>query len=85
MIVNRITSQVKDTGEDIEINNWKEAGLMIESTIRLHKIATINKRLIERKLGSLSKPDAEKYQKKLKDFGKYSDEYLRKIRTGNRA
>lgn len=58
VIVKRITSQLKDTAEDIEIVNWKESGLLIPSNIRIHKISTISKKLIERKLGSLSKLDS---------------------------
>lgn len=68
VIVNRITSQLKDTAEDIEIVNWKESGLLIQSTIRIHKIATINKKLIERKLGSLSKLDSDSVSGEIKKF-----------------
>ena len=68
VIVSRITSQLKDTTEDIEIVKWKESGLLIISTIRIHKIATINKKLIERKLGSLSKLDCDKVLGEIKRF-----------------
>jgi len=68
VIVNRITSQLKDTSEDIEIVNWKESGLLIVSTNRIHKIATINKKLIERKLGSLSKFDSDRISGEIKKF-----------------
>jgi mRNA interferase MazF len=68
VIVNRITGQIKDTNEDIKIINWKESGLLIASTIRIHKIATINKKLIERRLGSLSNHDVEIISKKIKRF-----------------
>lgn len=68
VIVSRIKSQLKDTTEDIEIVNWKESGLLIISTIRIHKIATINKKLIERKLGSLSKLDCDKVLGEIKRF-----------------
>ena len=69
VIFSRITSQLKDTTDDIEIVNWKESGLLIISTIRIHKIATtINKRLIERKLGSLSKLDRDRVSGEIKRF-----------------
>ena len=68
IIVNRITGKVKDTSEDIEINDWKISGLLISSTIRIHKIATISKKLIERKLGSLSITDSEKVMRESKRF-----------------
>jgi len=41
---------------------------LIISTIRIHKIATINKKLIERKLGSLSKLDCDKVLGEIKRF-----------------
>ena len=53
IIVVRITTQVYDTKYDIKINEWEKAGLLAPSVIRLHKIATINKDLVERRLGSL--------------------------------
>ncbi len=68
VIVNRITGKVKSTKEDIEITNWKESGLLISSTLRIHKIATLSKKLIERKLGSLSKTDLERVTDEIKRF-----------------
>ncbi len=49
-VVCRITSQIFDSIYDIEINDWQFSGLLSPSCIRLHKIATIEKYLIDRKL-----------------------------------
>lgn len=53
MVVARITSQAVQSSFDIQIENWREAGLLLPSIIRVHKVATLEKRLIERKLGTL--------------------------------
>ncbi|RPI15633.1 MAG: type II toxin-antitoxin system PemK/MazF family toxin [Ignavibacteriae bacterium] len=60
IIVSRITSKINESEYDSEIKDWKLAGLLFPSTTRLHKIATINKELVERKLGEFSKNDSEK-------------------------
>jgi mRNA interferase MazF len=39
------------------IQNWQEAGLLLPSVARIHKLATLEKRLIERRLGSLAPED----------------------------
>lgn len=57
IIVSRITSKLYSTKYDIQINDWKVSGLLSKSVIRLHKIATIGKNYIEKKLGSLNKHD----------------------------
>ena len=57
IIVARVTSQTSRTSFDIEIMEWQQAGLLIPSVSRLHKIATLEKRLVERKLGKLSAND----------------------------
>lgn len=36
-------------------SDWKGTGLTIDSVIRLHKLVTIPKRLIKRKLGAINK------------------------------
>ncbi|MBE9004313.1 type II toxin-antitoxin system PemK/MazF family toxin [Fortiea sp. LEGE XX443] len=53
VIVARITSQITQTIFDVEIIEWQSAGLMRPSVVRLHKINTVEKRLLERQLGIL--------------------------------
>ena len=57
VVVARITSQaIRDTF-DIELLEWREAGLLLPSVVRLHKLATLEKSLVVRRLGSLMPGD----------------------------
>ncbi|MBI3458836.1 hypothetical protein HY061_01060 [Candidatus Azambacteria bacterium] len=42
---------------DFKINDWQQSGLLLQSWIRLSKIACLNKTDIKIKLGILSVPD----------------------------
>lgn len=57
VIVARVTSQVIQTAFDVELMDWQQAGLLLPSTARVHKLATLEKRLIERRLGKLTAGD----------------------------
>jgi len=59
ILVARITSQTVLTKDDIVLNDWAEAGLLVPSTVRLHKVATLEKVLINRSLGTLSASDRQ--------------------------
>jgi mRNA interferase MazF len=53
IVVCRITSQICNTKYDVAILNWAECGLLVPSWIRLHKIATMEKTIINKTLGKL--------------------------------
>ncbi|MBF0201263.1 MAG: type II toxin-antitoxin system PemK/MazF family toxin [Desulfamplus sp.] len=55
----RITTQKYTTGLDYKIQHWKESGLIIESYIRLGKLATIEKAYIVKFLGKLNDLETE--------------------------
>jgi mRNA interferase MazF len=57
IVVARITSQTVTTHDDILIKDQDTAGLLIVSRVRLHKVATLDKKLIDRTLGHLSDTD----------------------------
>ncbi len=57
IVVARITSQAVTTHDDILIIDQDTAGLLVVSRVRLHKIATLDKKLITRQLGHLSDSD----------------------------
>ena len=59
IIICRITSQVKETKFDIEVTDQQSTGLKLASIIRLHKIVTIEKTLVDKKMGALSETDAK--------------------------
>ena len=53
----RITTQAIRDRTDMRIADWKTAGLIAESVVRLSKVVTINKSLVDRHLGALSPID----------------------------
>lgn len=63
IIVCRITSKLYDTEFDFEVENWKECGLRLPSVIRLHKIASLEKNIVEQTIGTIKK----NMKQKLKD------------------
>jgi len=59
VLLARITTQEYTTETDYKILDWQKSGLLAESYIRLGKQATIEKRFIIRKLGTLEAKDIE--------------------------
>ena len=57
LLVARVTTQRHHSSFDVELRDWKEAGLLAPSWARLHKLATVEQRLVRRKLGRLSTTD----------------------------
>jgi len=55
IIVCRITSKLYDSDFDYEIKNWEKSGLKLPSVIRLHKIATLEKSLVDQSIGMIDK------------------------------
>jgi mRNA interferase MazF len=60
IIVCRITSKIYDSDKDVFIDNWKKSGLKLPSVIRVHKIATLEKGMVELILGKIDKSLKEK-------------------------
>ena len=52
-----ITTRERTGPGDIEIQNWQEAGLLRQSWVRLAKVASMEKRIVARRLGRLSGAD----------------------------
>ncbi len=63
IIVCRITSQIYQTENDIIIDSWKESGLKLQSVIRVHKLATLEKDMIELLMGKIDESIKEKVKK----------------------
>lgn len=59
VLVARITTQEYTTEADYKIIDWRKGGLLAESYVRLGKQATIEKKYVIRKLGSLAEPEPE--------------------------
>ena len=60
IIVCRITSQIYETPNDMNINDWEKSGLRLPSVIRVHKLATLEKDLVEVKMGHIDNSTKEK-------------------------
>jgi len=59
VVVARVTTQAVTTPSDVGLKNWRLAGLRAPSTVRLHKLATLEKTLVTARLGSLSRGDSQ--------------------------
>ena len=57
LVVARVTTQHHQTPNDVAIADWRGAGLLAPSVVRAHKLATIEKVLIHRRLGTLQPAD----------------------------
>jgi mRNA interferase MazF len=68
VVVVRITGQIQATSFDIELLDWQQAGLRLPSFVRVHKIATLEKQLAERQLGTLSLRDWQQVQATLQQL-----------------
>lgn len=66
VLVARITTQEYRTEADYKIGEWGRCGLLGESYIRLGKQATIEKRFIIRKLGTLETKEIDALRSILK-------------------
>ncbi len=68
ILVARITSQDMDTDYDVRLVEWRKAGLLLPSVVRMHKLATLQKTLVERQMGILTQKDMSNIQARLKQM-----------------
>lgn len=64
IVVCRITSQIYKTRFDVKVDNWGKTGLKLPSVIRIHKIATLEKDMIEIVMGKIDDSTKEKVEQK---------------------
>jgi mRNA interferase MazF len=57
LLLARITGRAERSVWDVPVTAWSAAGLLAPSVIRLDKLATLQRTLIERRLGRLSAAD----------------------------
>lgn len=62
LVVARITRHPVRSDFDVAIEDWQGAGLLFPSTVRLDKVVTLEKQLVERKLGELSQNDENRVE-----------------------
>ncbi len=60
LLVARVTSQSVGTPYDVILTNWQQAGLLVPSSVRLHKLVTSAKFRVIRVLGQLERGDRQK-------------------------
>jgi mRNA interferase MazF len=59
LLLARVTTQQQNTVYDVPLNGWKQAGLLAFSTVRMHKMATLAKSRVLRRLGALDTADRQ--------------------------
>ena len=64
VMVARITTQTARSKSDIALTDWKSAGLLAPSVLRLSKVTTIKKSLVDRLLGALTHIEAQHVKNK---------------------
>jgi mRNA interferase MazF len=57
LLLARVTTQPYGTRHDVVLADWRGAGLLAPSVVRLHKLATLDKLRIHRRLGALLSAD----------------------------
>lgn len=57
ILVARVTTQSGQSDYDLPIEDWRGAGLLAPSIVRLHKLATLEKSLVQRHLGCIQNQD----------------------------
>lgn len=57
LLVARVTTQPEQSRLDLALKEWRRAGLLAPSTVRMHKLATLEKALVVRTLGRLTDQD----------------------------
>jgi mRNA interferase MazF len=62
LLAARITTQPQRSEFDLPLKEWRQAGLLAASTVRLHKLATLERGLVARILGRLSEQDAASFR-----------------------
>jgi mRNA interferase MazF len=59
VVLARVTTMSYSTPYDIAISDWQGAGLLAPSTVRLHKLATLTKTRVHRRMGDLQPGDRQ--------------------------
>jgi mRNA interferase MazF len=68
VVLARVTTQVANTPFDVTLAGWRQAGFLAPSTVRLHKLATLSKSGVRRRLGSPGVGDRQRVAAVLQQF-----------------
>jgi len=69
IVVARITTHQPRDSFDVSVNDWSQASLDRPSAVRPHKLATIDKSQVNRKIGVLSAADLERVKDSFRRLG----------------
>ena len=68
LLLARITSRATRGPWDVAVASWSAAGLLAPSVVRLDKLATLQRTLVERHVGRLSEEDRRRVGECLRDL-----------------
>jgi mRNA interferase MazF len=68
VLLARVTTQSRATSFDVALASWAQAGLLAPSIVRLHKLATLAKSRIQRRLGTLEPNDRQQVARVLQQI-----------------
>ncbi len=57
VVVARVTTRLYRTSFDMALVDWSDAGLLAASVVRLHKVVTLERKLVEQRMGTVSAAD----------------------------
>lgn len=57
VVICRVTSVICHEPLDVVLSDWREAGLLKPSTVRLSRLVTVERTILRRKLGELTDRD----------------------------
>ena len=63
VVVAAVTSAPPRSKTDVTLENWKEAGLRVASSVRLARLDCLEQRVLRRRLGVLAPLDAEELKR----------------------
>lgn len=68
ILLARICSKSFGSNYETTVQSWGNAGLLLPSFVRLHKLATLQKSMIYKHLGKLENEDLQQIRSKLKEM-----------------
>jgi mRNA interferase MazF len=68
IIVARVTSQAPQPDFDVVLAEWQQAGLVLPSVVRVHKLLTLAKRRVEGNVGIVTPRDWAQVRAKVQEL-----------------
>jgi mRNA interferase MazF len=59
LVAAKVTSQLRQSSFDVNLLEWRAAGLLLPSFVRLHKLETVAKVLVSKRIGQLQPADRQ--------------------------